>query len=60
MRPLKLHLPDAALPTLESFLKQTKEARLFRRAQAVRDVVQGPRLPTVSDSLHFPSAALRQ
>jgi transposase len=60
MRPLQLHFPDDALPTLENCLKQTKEARRFRRAPAVRDVVQGHRLQTVSDSLHFPSAALRK
>ena len=60
MRTLKLHFPDQALPTLETFLKQTKEARIFRRAQAVRDVVQGHRLQTVSDSLHFTYSALRK
>src|SRR3954447_1416621 len=53
MRTLKLHFPEDALPTLDIFLKQTKEARVFRRAQAVRDVVQGRRLQTVSDTLHF-------
>ena len=41
MRTLKLHFPDEALPTLDTFLKQTKEARVFRRAQAVREVVKG-------------------
>ena len=60
MRTLTLHFPDDALPTLESFLKQTKEARIFRRAQAVRDVVQGRRLQTVSDTLHFTYSALRK
>jgi len=60
MRTLKLHFPNPALPTLETFLKQTKEARIFRRAQAVRAVVQGRRLPTVSDSLHFTYSALRK
>ena len=60
MRTLKLHFPDEALPTLETFLKQPKEARLFRRAQAVREVVTGQRLQTVSDTLHFPYAALRK
>ena len=59
MRTLKLHFPDDALPTLETFLKQTKEARVFRRAQAVRDVVTGHRLQTVSDTLHLTYAALR-
>ena len=53
MRTLQRHFPDDALPTLDTFLKQTKEARVFRRAQAVRDVVKGQRLQTVSDALQF-------
>src|SRR5918912_3467088 len=60
MRTLKVHFPDDALPTLDSFLKKTKEARVFRRAQAVREVVKGQRLQTVSDSLHFTYSALRK
>src|SRR5205809_1220869 len=60
MRTLKLHFPDQALPTLDTFLKQTKEARVFRRTQAVRDVVKGQRLQTVSDTLHFTYSALRK
>jgi transposase len=60
MRTLKLHFPDEALPTLDTFVKQTKEARIFRRAQAVRDVVKGQRLQTVSDTLHFTYSALRK
>jgi transposase len=59
MRTLKLHFPDDALPTLDTFVKKTKEARVFRRAQAVREVVQGQRLQTVSDTLHFTYSALR-
>ena len=59
MRTLKLHFPDDALPTLDSFGKQTQEARVFRRAQAVRNVVKGQRLQTVSDALQFTSSALR-
>src|SRR5262249_869635 len=47
-------------PTLDSFLKQTKEARVFRRAQAVRNVVKGQRLQTVSDALQFTYSALRK
>jgi hypothetical protein len=39
MRTLQLHFPEDALPTLDTVLKQTKEARVFRRAQAVREVV---------------------
>jgi transposase len=60
MRTLKLHFPDDALPTLDTFVKQTREARVFRRAHAVREVVQGQRLPTVSDTLSGTSAALHQ
>src|SRR5919205_1736272 len=60
MRTLKLRFPDEALPTLETFLKQTKEARVFRRAQAVREVVKGQRLQTVSDTLQFTYSALRK
>lgn len=60
MRTLKLHFPDDALPTLDTFLKQTKEARVFRRAQAVRAVVKGQRLQTVSDTLQLTYSALRK
>ena len=60
MRTLKLHFPDDALSTLNTFLKQTKEARVFRRAQAVRNVVKGQRLPTVSDALSLTYSALRK
>jgi transposase len=41
-------------------LKQTTEVRVFRRAQAVREVVKGQRLQTVSDTLHFTYSALRK
>jgi transposase len=60
MRTLKLHFPDDALPPLDTFLKQTKEARVFRRAQAVRDVVKGQRLQKVSDALQLTYAAWRK
>ena len=54
MRTLTLHLPEDALPTLETLLKQTNEARGCRRAQAVREGITGQRLHTVSDTLHVP------
>ena len=60
MRTLTLHFPDDALPTLDTFLKQTKEARVFRRAQAVRHVVKGQRLQHVSEALQFTYSALRK
>jgi len=53
MRTFTLHFSEDALPTLDTFLKRTQEARVFRRAQAVREVVTGQRLQTVSDSLHL-------
>ena len=48
MRPLKSHFPVHALTTLDTMLKQAKEARVFRRAQAVRAVVAGHHISTVS------------
>jgi hypothetical protein len=47
MQTLKLQFSDAALPTLESFIKHTRTARIFRRAQAVPEVVTGQRLQSV-------------
>jgi transposase len=58
MRTLQLHFPDDALSTLTPTLKQTKEARVFRRAPAVREVVKGAHLQTVSDTLAFTYSAL--
>jgi transposase len=60
MRTLRLPFPEAALPTFDTCLQQTKEARVFRRAQAVRDVVQGHRLHTVSDTLQLTYSAWRK
>src|SRR5919198_1386754 len=60
MRTLQLHFPDDARPILDTFLKQTKEARVFLPSQAVRDVVKGQRLQTVSDTLSFTYSALRK
>ena len=60
MRPLKSHFRDDALTTLDTVLKQTKEARVFRRAQAVREVVAGHHVNTVSMTLHFTNSALRK
>jgi len=60
MRTLKLHFPDHALPTLDTFLKQTKEARVFRRTQAVRAVVQGRRIQQVSAAFQLTYSALRK
>ena len=60
MRPLKSHFPAHALPTLEAVLKQTQEARVFRRAQAVREVVAGHHVNTVSATFHLANSALRK
>src|SRR5215813_14316317 len=60
MRPLKSHLRADALTTLDTVLKQTKEARVFRRAQAVREVVAGHHVKAVSTLFHFTNSALRK
>src|SRR5499433_618890 len=60
MRPLKSHFPAHALTTLDTLLKQTKEARVFRRAQAVREVVAGHHVHTVSATFHLANSALRK
>ena len=60
MRPLKSSFPANALPTLETVLKQTQEARVFRRAQAVREVVAGQHVNTVSATFHLANSALRK
>jgi len=60
MRPLKSHFPEHALATLDTLLKQTKEARVFRRAQAVRAVVAGQHVSTISATFHLANSALRK
>jgi transposase len=60
MRPLKSHFHADALTTLDTVLKQTKEARVFRRAQAVREVVAGHHVNTISVLFHFTDSALRK
>ena len=60
MRTLKLHFPDDALSTLDALLKQTKEARVFRRAQAVHAVVAGHHVSAVSAIFHLANSALRK
>jgi len=60
MRPLKSHFSDHALTTLDTLLKQTKAARVFRRAQAVREVVVGHHISTVSATFHLAKSALRK
>src|SRR2546423_13656706 len=41
-------------------LKQTKEARVFRRAQAVHAVVAGQHVSAVSATFHVANSALRK
>jgi transposase len=60
MRPLKSHFPAHALTTLATMLKQTKEARVFRRAQAVHAVVAGHHVSAVSATFHVANSALRK
>src|SRR5262249_34677327 len=60
MRPLKSHFPDDALPTLDTLLKQTKEARVFRCAQAVRAVVAAQPVSTVCITCQLANSAVRK
>jgi len=60
MRPLSSHFAHDALPTLDAFIKQTKKARVFRRAQAVRQVVAGQTVKAVSNTFEFTNSALRK
>jgi transposase len=60
MRPLSSHFAHDALPTLDAFMKQIKKARVFRRAQAVREVVDGHTVKAVSATFHFTNSALRK
>src|SRR5215510_12918552 len=59
MRPLKSHFRADALTTLDTVLTQTKEARVCRRAQAVREVVAGHHVKAVSAMFRLTNAALR-
>lgn len=60
MRNLKLQFADDALSKLDAFLKETKEARLCRRAQAVREVVKGTRMQEVAHRFDFAYSAVRK
>jgi hypothetical protein len=60
MRPLTSHFRDDALTALETILKQAKEARIFRRAQALREVVAGHHVSAVSATFHLTNSALRK
>lgn len=60
MRPLKSTFPAAALTTLRTFLTQTKEARVFRRVQAVHAVVAGETITSVATTFRFAASALRK
>jgi transposase len=59
LRPRKSHLPAHALSTSDTGLKQTKEARVFRRAHAVQAVGAGQHVSAVSAPFHGAHAALR-
>ncbi len=60
MRPLNSYFAHDALPTLDTLMKHSKETRVFRRAQAVREVVAGQTVKAVSDTFHFTNSALRK
>jgi transposase len=59
MRPLSSHFPPDALTTLDDLMKQAKKTRVFRRAQAVRQVVAGHTVKATSETFNFTNSALR-
>src|SRR5918999_6532888 len=60
MRPLSSQFAHDALPTLDLFMKPAKATRVFRRAQAVREVAAGQTVKAVSETFHFTHSALRK
>jgi transposase len=60
MRTLQAQCPPDALATLDTVLKHTKDVRVFRRAQAIREVGRGQRIKAVSTAFAFTYSALRQ
>ena len=60
MRTLQAQFSPDALTTLDRVLKHTKDVRVFRRAQAVREVVKGHRIKAVSQAFAFTYSALRK
>jgi transposase len=60
MRTLQAQFPPDALATLDTVLKHTKDVRVFRRAQAIREVVRGQRIKAVSKAFAFTYSALRK
>ena len=60
MRTLQAQFTSEALSTLDTVLKHTKDVRVFRRAQAIREVVKGRRIKAVSHVFEFTYSALRK
>jgi transposase len=60
MRPLSSHFAHDALPILDAFMKHAKKARVFRRAQAVREVVAGETVKATSERFRLTNSALRK
>ena len=60
MRPLNSHFAHHALPTLDSLMKHSNAARVFRRAQAVREVAAGQTVKAVSRTFPLANSALRK
>lgn len=60
MRPLTSQFSDDALSTLDTLMKQAKQTRVFRRAQAVRQVVAGHTVKATSATFNCTNSALRK
>jgi len=58
MRVLQISFPENAVEELQKFLKSVKSVRVFRRAQAVLEVVKGKPMRAVSREYNFSYHAL--
>ena len=60
MRPMEVTFPEGAQGDLEKLLKREKKVRVFRRAQAILEVVKGKTVKETSETFGFANSALRK
>jgi hypothetical protein len=54
MRPMEVTFPKGAQKELEELLKKEKRVRVFRRTQAILEVVKGKTVNTIIRGRSFP------
>jgi putative transposase len=58
LRRIEVEFSEGSLEAIEELLKKEKNVRIFRRAQAIKEVIQGKTMAAVSRSFHFTYSAL--